>query len=128
MSGLSTDAVLKPLMRTFLIGCLAIAAPAYADHSSAHMTASGDVATTDNVFAQSDNRQGDLFFQVRPGVLFAYDAPRMIHELDAEVELLEYLAHSDSPSVTLHGGWKGFFIPGPRSDLLLSANASSGKI
>ena len=63
------------------VASIHLGAPAYADHSSAHFTASGDVATTDNVFAAADNRQGDLFFQVRPGVLFAYDAPRMIHEL-----------------------------------------------
>ena len=86
------------------------------------------MATTDNTFATADNRQFDLFFQVRPGVLFAYDSPRMIHELDAEVEVLEYVLHSQDPSVTAHGGWKGFFTPGPRSELTLAADLSNGKL
>jgi hypothetical protein len=113
-----------------LIGYAALAAPARADHSSLHATANGSVATTDNVFAASDdgNRQADLFFQVRPGLLFAYDAPRMIHELNAEIEVLEYIAHSKTPSVTLRGGWRGFFLPGPRSEMTVSANGSTGQL
>jgi hypothetical protein len=111
-----------------LIGCLT-AAPAYADHSSLHATATGDVAATDNVFATPhDQAQGDLFTQVRPGVLFAYDAPRMIHELIGEVELLEYALHSDKPSVTVRGGWRGFFLPGPRSQVTVNVNASNGQL
>src|SRR5262249_14347335 len=108
---------------------VAAAAPsAWADHYSAHLIASGDVATTDNVFSAPSDRSADLFFQVRPGVLLAYDAPRMIHELDAEVELLEYAVHSDDPSVTFHGGWKANFLPTPRTDLTVVANASTGKV
>lgn len=111
-----------------MLAGLVTTAPAHADHSSLHLTATGDVATTDNVFSSPSDREGDMFFQVRPGVLWALDGPRMIHELDAEVELLEYVLHSDSPSVTFHGGWKGVFLPGPRSELTVVANGSTGKV
>jgi hypothetical protein len=113
-----------------MIGALAVAAPARADRTSWHVTASGDLAATDNTFSapSSGDREADIFTQIRPGVLFAYDAPRMIHELSAELELLEYAFHSDNPSVTGHVGWLGFFLPGPRSELFLGANASDGQL
>jgi hypothetical protein len=109
---------------------LFVAAPAYADHASWHATLSGDLATTDNVFSAPVDQypNGDVFTTVRPGMLFAYDAPRMIHELNAEIEFLEYVLHSDRPSVTGRAGWKGFFLPGPRSELLLTANGSRGQL
>ncbi len=109
---------------------LFVAAPAYADHASWHATVSGDLATTDNVFSAPTSQypDGDVFTTVRPGMLFAYDAPRMIHELDAEIELLEYVLHSDQPSVTGRAEWKGFFLPGPRSELLLAADGSRGQL
>ncbi len=116
-------------MRRWALAIVAAAAPrAWADSYSTHLIASGDAATTDNVFSAPSNRDGDLFFQLRPGVLFAYDAPRMIHELDAEVEVLEYTFHSTDPSVTFHGGWKANFLPSPRSDVTVVANASTGKV
>ncbi|MDB4953552.1 MAG: putative exported protein [Myxococcales bacterium] len=111
-----------------LIACTAVAVPAHADHSSLHATANGSVATTDNVFGSDGNRQADIFFDLRPGVLFAYDAPRMIHELNAEADILEYVAHSESASVTGRGGWKGFFLPGPRSEVTLTANGGTGQL
>ena len=111
-----------------VFGCL-IAAPAYADNSSLHATATGDVAATDNVFAtERSQAQADVFTQVRPGLLYAYDAPRMIHELLGEVEILEYALHSDKPSVTFSGTWRGLFLPGPRSQVTVSANASTGQL
>ena len=56
-----------------------LASPALADHTSLHFTASGDVSVTDNLFATDTDRQADAFFTVRPGVLYAWDSPRMIH-------------------------------------------------
>ena len=114
----------------FVFAILASAAPAAADHASLHATATGDVATTDNVFsAPSDgSREADAFMQVRPGLLFAYDAPRMQNELNGEVEFLEYMLHSDRPSVTGRAGWKMFLLPGPRSEMLVGADASRGQL
>ena len=115
------------------ISLLAITAgAARADTSSWHLTLTGDVAATDNVFAvptdASPGPQPDIFMQVRPGALWAYDAPRTIQELSAQVELLEYMLHSTEPSLTAYGGWKGFFLPGPRSEALLAADGSTGQL
>jgi hypothetical protein len=109
---------------------IATAAPAHAGNGTWHATAAGDVAATDNVFAVAGNAnpEGDAFMQVRPGMLFAYDSPRTIQELTAEVEFLEYMLHSDRPTVTERVGWKGFFLPGPRSEVLITANGSTGQL
>lgn len=89
----------------------------------------GDVATTDNVFAQPRaNAEPDVYMQVRPGMLFAYDSPRFIQELTGEVEFLEYVAHSDKPSTTFRAGWQGFITPGPRSEMTLGVTASTGQL
>lgn len=109
----------------FLLASLAMTPLAVADRFSVHGTASVDAAVTDNVFsAQFGNREGDLFFTVRPGALLTYALPRMIHELNAEVELSRYAAHADQPTVAFRGGWKALFLPGPRSEVMLLANAS----
>ena len=111
----------------FLFTSLALAAPARADRYSVHGTASVDAAATDNVFSaetSSANREGDLFFTVRPGALFTYAEPRMIHELSAELELMRYAVHSDQPTIAFRGGWKALFLPGPRSEVVVTANAS----
>jgi hypothetical protein len=120
--------VLRPPV-SISIGCLLAAAPAFADHASYHGTVVGSVATTDNVFAAPrENAEPDIYMQVRPGMLFAYDSPRAIQELTGEVEFLEYVAHSDKPSVTFRAGWQGFFLPGPRSQVTTTVNASTGQL
>lgn len=107
-------------------GTISIASLAAADSTSMHATATGDVAVTDNVFAAPENREGDLFFQIRPGLLYTYAAPRMIHDLNAEGEVIQYAFHSRDPSLSGRGGWRGFFIPGPRSEMILAASAGTG--
>ena len=111
------------------IGVLAVAAPARAGDSSWTGTATGDVAATDNTFG-TDRAQaeGDLFTQVRPGVLYAYSSPRAIQDLAAQLEVLEYAIHSDNPSVTVMGSWQGFFLPGPRSDFSVSVDGGTGQL
>jgi hypothetical protein len=111
----------------FVIGTLVLASPARADHTSVHATVDGEVATTDNLFAAgSADRQAEMFFTVRPGVLFAYDAPQMIHDFTAEAEVSGYLLHNDKPLITGRGGWKGLFLPGPRSQVTMTINAATG--
>jgi len=112
----------------FVLGTLVLASRAWADHSSVHATASGEVATTDNLFAAGSggDRQADMFFTVRPGLLYAYDAPQMIHDFTAEAEILEYLVHRERPLITGHGGWKSLFFTGPRSQLTMTINAGTG--
>ncbi|HUJ61769.1 MAG TPA: hypothetical protein VLX92_24865 [Kofleriaceae bacterium] len=113
-----------------VIASLGNAAPGHADTSSLHFTATGSVAATDNVFGAPDNgdREADVFTDLKPGVLFAYDTPRIIQELSAAVDLLEYVAHSDQPSVTAYGGWKALILSGPRSQVLVGADGGTGEL
>lgn len=106
-----------------LVGLSAIA-PAAADRASYHGTVNGDIAFTDNVFSERRGSQdGDLFFQVRPGLLFTYGMPRMIHDLNVEAEVTQYALHSEEASVTGRAGWRAFFMTGPRSEIIVGANA-----
>ena len=108
-----------------LFASLALATPAAADRVSVHATASADVAATDNASSsQGGNRQADMLFTARPGMLFTYALPRMVQELSAEVELRQAL-RDDQPAVGLRGGWRALFLTGPRSELGVTANASS---
>lgn len=101
--------------------------PAAAQSTSWHATVNGDVAVTDNVFATPGNaRNGDLFFQLRPGFLFARNAPRMIHDFTAEAEIVHYAFNSRVPSVSGRGGWRAFFLTGPRSEVITSVNVGTG--
>jgi len=103
---------------------------AAAQSTSWHGTLNGDVAATDNVFAEPgyslSNRNGDLFFQLRPGFLVARNAPRMINSLLAEAEIIHYALNSKYPSVSGRVGWNGFFLPGPRSEMVMAVNGSTG--
>jgi hypothetical protein len=99
---------------------------ARAEHKSLHATVAGDVAVTDNAFVTGSNGTVDMFLELKPGLLATYETPRMIHGLDLELDALEYLSTGDRPNLLVRGGWQGFFIPGPRSTLALSANGSTG--
>jgi hypothetical protein len=105
-----------------------LASPARADHTSLHFTASGDVSATDNLFASDTDRQADAIFTVRPGVLYAWDAPRMVHDFTAELEAIEYLLHGDQPSLNGRAGWRAVFLPGPRSNVTMSIDAGTGVV
>jgi len=113
---------------TIVIGTLVLASPARADHTSVHATASGEMATTDNLFAAGSggDRQADMFATIRPGVLYAYDAPQMIHDFTAEAEVVQYMLHGDKPLVMGRAGWKSLFLPGPRTQLTMTINAATG--
>ena len=108
----------------------AAAVPARADHTSVHATVVGNLAGTDNVFASSADatREADLFVQVRPGVLLAYETPRMVQELTAEVEALEFVRNSDQPSVNYHAGYRAKFDPTPRSSFTVLASGTTGQL
>lgn len=94
---------------------------------SYHATVHGDVAFTDNVFSEQRGQQdGDLFTQIRPGLRFTYGMPRMIHDLELEAEVTQYALHGSIPSLAGRAGWQGLFIPGPRSEVILSAGAATG--
>ncbi len=99
------------------IATLLLASPAFADHTSAHVTATGNVAVTDNVFSVSRdaNPEADVYTQLRPGALFTWETPRMIQTLEVAAEVLEYATHSNTdPSFSLMGHWDSLWMPGPR--------------
>lgn len=111
-------------------GLVAVAGVARAQSTSWHATATGDVAVTDNVFAAPNDgsREGDLFFQLRPGGIFTYNGPRMVHELSLDGEAIQYALHSRRPSLSARGGWRSIWLPGPDTELMTSVNGGSGEI
>ncbi len=115
------------LSSAIALATLLTASDAHADRTSVHVTVSGDSAVTDNVFSASSDatREADIYFSLRPGLLFTYNLPRMIHELNVESEITYYTLHRNEPSVTFRGGWRGFFTPGPRSEVTVAANAGT---
>ncbi len=113
--------------QALLITTFALGTTAHADRTSIHGTVSGDVAATDNVFAATrETSTADIFFTVRPGVFFTVNRAKMVHELNAEAELLQYLAHSDQPSLSFRAGWRASFVVGKYSSIQTSIGASTG--
>ncbi len=107
--------------------CLTVGAPARADRSSIHATGNGDLGFTDNVFQERRGQQdGDAFMQLRPGFLFSYGVPRMIHDLSGELEVTQYVLHGREASVAGRASWNALFVPGPRSELSFMADAGTG--
>ncbi len=119
-------ALVRQPSRFIAIWCL-ISAKASADNADFHATAAGSVATTDNVNGSETDPKGSLFTDIRPGMLFTYNAPRMIHELTTEVDLFYYFGRTQ-PNVTFRGDWKAFFLTGPRSEISVGANGSFGQL
>lgn len=119
-------------MRTALVFAALTLYPfaAAAQSTSWHGTLNGDVAVTDNVYARPGysltNRDGDLLFQLRPGFFVSRNAPRAINTFLAEAEIIHYAFNSKYPSVSGRVGWNGFFLPGPRSELITGVNGSTG--
>lgn len=102
------------------------AAPAAADRGSIHVTATGDLAFTDNVFSeQRGDQNSDLFIQLRPGVLMSYGMPRMINDLSIEGEVTGYAVHGDDAAITGRAAWRALFLPTPRTDVTLGVSAGS---
>jgi hypothetical protein len=52
----------------------------------------------------------------------------MIHELSYEFDATLYTEHSDAHTYGHRAGWRGFFLTGPRSDLVTAANFSMGRV
>ena len=99
-----------------------------AGHSSFHATVSGEAAATDNVFGASQNAEADLSFTVRPGGLFGYDGSRMSHDVSLEAEVIEFLAHSDAPSISLRTAASSRYTTSRYTTLTTTMGASNGVI
>lgn len=108
----------------------ASAAAARADRVSVHYLLSGSLSVTDNEFAvpSDDGPEADVYLQIRPGILLTTEGARMMNELLAQVELLEYARHAGDPTYSAFGSWKGVFAPGPRTELTATADGAIGKV
>jgi hypothetical protein len=118
-----------------LVAATVLASPAaYGDAWSLHGTATGQVAATDNVFGTPDggaggvSRESDVYVQVRPGVLAVSRSRRLIQELTAEVEALEYVRHSTDPSLSARGSWKAVFALSPTSEGTAAVAGGTGTV
>lgn len=114
-----------------IVGALsvAVAGPAAAGNRTASITFSGDVSATDNVFAATaDRNEGDLALTLRPGLLLGYEAPRMSHELAVESEVIEFVSHSDAPSLSLRVGASSNYVTSKYTNLTTQFDASNGVI
>ena len=111
------------------ISCVIATSGARAGNLDWNATAAGSVATTDNKNGSPTNggRAAAAFSDVRPGMLVTYNSPRHIHELSSEVDFLYFLG-ADKPNVTFRGGWKAFFLTGPRSEASATLEASIGQL
>ena len=104
-----------------------------ADDTSLHAILDGDVAATDNVFSApgsglpGEPREADVYVQVRPGLLFAYSTPRMIQDLSAQLEVLEYVRNYGTPTVTARAKWDTFFQVTPLTEIGTLVGASTGR-
>jgi hypothetical protein len=130
----STGACYKPNVRRigrFIALASLGTGPAYADHTSLHVTAAGDVAVTDNLFSVSRdaNPESDAYASIRPGLIGTWETPRMIQALAAEAEILEYATHNNTdPALLLRGRWDSLWLIGPRSEFGLGGDASTGRV
>ncbi len=119
-----------PLPAVAFGSVIALAASYARADTTYHVTANGSVATTDNALAApaDGDREADVFFDVRPGLLLAHEGPTLIDELTAEAEVLEYVVHNDQPSLQFRAAWRAFWTPGPRSQVTTLVDASTGKL
>jgi hypothetical protein len=109
--------------------------PATAGEWSLHAAFDGYLAATDNVFSASEDPgvvgapavESDAYAQLRPGLLYTYEAPRAIHELSGELDATGYAVHGEAWSLAGRGGWRGFFVISPRTEAGTSVQAGYGQ-
>jgi hypothetical protein len=117
---------------------MAVCAPgaAHADEWSLHLLGGGMAAWTDNVFSAPDEpvvegapgREADFYYQIRPGALFSYETPRMVHEVGYDLEANLYQDHGDAGSLTHRAAWRGFFLTSPNTEASVGATFSTGDV
>lgn len=117
-----------PVGAALLLGS---AAPAAADGYSLHVVANIRNGWTDNLqSAESDTstppKQADFYTQIVPGVLGTWEKPRLIQELYYEAEANLYLEASEGASLSHRGGWRGFILLSPLSEMTTSVQVSGG--
>ncbi len=117
------------------LGLAAWPGRATAGEWSLHFAVDGYLAATDNVFAAADEPaapgapavERDGYAQLRPSILYTYEAPRAIHELSAELDATGYARHTSAWALAARGAWRGFFVVSPRTEAGTSLSASFGE-
>ncbi len=101
-----------------------------AQASSWNATVNGQTAVTDNVFAAptDGNRELDIFFQIRPGILFTRGSPRLLHDVSADAEILHYALNSKFPSVNGRANWRMLAILGQGTQMYTSVGGGTGQL
>lgn len=116
-----------PLRFALVLGALAVAMPASADHTSLHATGSGEVAYTNDPTSGDFSNDARAFTTLRPGLLYAVDGPRLTLESNGQAEIVENLMNGDhTPSILGKAGIIASYLPGPRSNLTLGLNGDKG--
>lgn len=109
---------------------------ARADGYSLHVLGAAQVAWTDNLFSVPEDqagvdlppREGDVYYQLRPGAMATYETPRSMHVASYELEANLYTIHDEAWSLQHRLGWQGFFLVSPRAELGGSLQLSSGQL
>jgi hypothetical protein len=128
----------RRLARVLGVALVLVAGPAtaVADGWSLHGLANLRVAWTDNVYSVPDEptperpqpKEGDVYTQITPGVLFTWEKPRLIQEYFAELDANLYATHREAHSLTYRAGWRGFFLTSPLSELNAGVQAAAGEL
>lgn len=114
----------------------AAAAPraARADGYSIHVLGHLQTAWTDNLLSAPDDDdpatnapEADFYTQISPGALVTYETPRTIHEVTADLDANLYARNDEAYSLQGRGGWRGFFLTSPNSELSTSASVAGGQ-
>ncbi len=110
---------------------------ARADGWSLHVLGSLETGWTDNLFSAPDDpvpgvetpaREADLYTRIQPGLLFAWERPNIINQFDYTLEGNAYLSHDEAWSLSHRGGWRGFFLLTPRSEMNAGVQLGMGTL
>lgn len=111
-----------------LLGVLAVPRAAHADDYSLHVLGNLQTSWTDNLLATEDDRESDLYTQLRPGALLSYETPRAIYEAAYNLEASLYARNDDAYSISHLATLRGFFLTSPRTELQTSAAFATGDV
>jgi hypothetical protein len=129
-----TQASMRRLVLVLATLCV-VRGGARADDSSLHILGLAQLGFTDNLLSGPRNPpagvaappvEWDTFLGLRPGVLATYGTPRAIHELTYTLDANLYVRHSELSTLFHRAQWRGFFLLGPRSELVTTVGGSFG--
>lgn len=106
---------------------------AAADDYSLHVQGNLQTSWTDNLFSRPDGdaqQVADVFTQIRPGALFAYETPRTIFQVGYDLDTSLYAdvsgKNNEAYSLTHLATARGFFLTSPRTEMQVGGSFSAG--